>query len=193
MIRPAFSALLKPAAAGGASFSDNFNRSDRALNGDNGWAWLVGSTGFDIVSNELQIGSAAGDNSQVNSGLSIASGFVQADAKIASGAGIGLIFRCQDSSNFYLLDFDLSVFFWYKRSAGTYSSFANGSWSTSWTAGTYKTIKVAFSGSNFELFQDGVSQGTTSDSTFSAAGTTGLRNGSGGTGARTVDNFSAGA
>jgi len=175
-----------------SSFSDNFNRSDRALNGDNGWSFAVGSTGFNIVSNVLAIGSVAGDNSQVNSGLSTANGYVQADiTPAAPAASVGLIFRYQDASNFLLVDFEcngnVQVSF-YKRASGSYS-LIDSTVGPACTNGVAYTAKIAFSGSSYEVFVNGASQDTYSDSSITATGLGGLRNGAGDFAARTVDNF----
>lgn len=177
-----------------AQFSDSFDRSDRALDGDNGWSWAVGSAGFDIVSNELQVGSTPGDNSQVNSGLSLADGLVQCDIKIAGATSVGLVFRYQDPNNFYLVDVGFdgtgAIFFFYKRQGGSYvliDSLSGGG--PAWATNTWATVKVEFEGSAVAVSFNGSLADTFADGTFTGAGLTGLRNGSGATGARVADNF----
>ena len=183
------------------SFSDNFNRSDRALNGDNGWAWAVNGGGFQLVSNRLEIGSAVGDSSQVNAGASFVDGYVQADVftgGVASASSIGLIFRYQDANNFYLMDFAAGggqaiIITFYKRGGGTYTQIGspyNGGL-FSWDGVAPKTAKVMFTGTSVHAWFDGVDVATFSDSSISAAGLTGLRNGGAGTAQRYADNFSA--
>lgn len=191
-------AVAAKISGGVSSFSDNFNRSDRALDGDNGWAFIEGTLGFSIVSNELDIGPAVGGRSQVNSGWSFAAGYVQVDVKLqVANATVGIIFREQDSNNFYLIDIDvagggtLAHYSLYKRVAGTYTLLGNADGTQSWTVGTYATFKVTFSSSNYAVFLNGVSDFTTTDSTFTTAGLTGLRAGGGTINGRAADNFTA--
>lgn len=94
----------------------------------------------------------------------------------------GIIARCQDANNYYLLALSddsgvspTSNLQLYKRAGGTLTSL--GTADVTWTRGTSKLIKFTLHGSRLEAWFDGVCVISVTDTTFTGGGV-GLRNNS---------------
>jgi len=165
------------------------------LAGQDGWTQPIGSNQVQVVSNgNVNLGTAVQDDDVVNSNTSAADSTIT--ATITTGAAItiswGIIARYTATNSFLLLDFAInsssSVLTIYYNN-GSYNSldvtnigaFSNGS----------HTISASLKGTTYKLYVDGVLKRTYTDGTsgITGAGLAGLRNGGGGTGARTVNSF----
>lgn len=179
-------------------FADNFNTyvANSNMAGQGGWVQAVGTSGSIVATGtQVNLGSAAGDTSIVNTNTSTTNSAVQADITIVTNASVGFILRYTSNTSFYLIDFStfnsaVGIVMYKGGTAYTQvgATFAGGA--NTWVSGTTHTCKVVPNGSSFACYLDGVLQVTFTDAAIAGAGTMGLRNGQGGTGTRLADNFS---
>jgi hypothetical protein len=173
-------------------FRDNFNRSDRDIDGDNGWDEAVGSDAV-IATGKLDLGSSAGDRTVIQTGVSEADPLLKCDFAIANNTSIGFVFRYTDTTHFYLLDVSWNgssnLAELYYRNGGAFTS-VDGSHAIG-SSGTTFNAEARVRGTSIQLYVNGVLGQSWTDSTLSAAGNVGLRNGQAGTGQRLADNFEA--
>jgi hypothetical protein len=190
---PSASCLRFTAANGTVNdFTDAFTRSDRSINGDNGWTQSIG-TGCAIVSNDLDMQSVSADRVVVQAG-SLQDGTIETDVELGHDCSVGHVFRYADASNFYFIDYRAdtdeqaaAITLW-KKVAGSYSSIATITLGLPVGPALLKTV---FSGTSIKAYLNGTLVASWTDSTFSASGKYGLRNGGAGTGNRLVHSFSA--
>lgn len=181
-----------------AVFSDTFDRSNRTINGDNGWTQPFGSFTIAILSNQLNLGStsSADDRIAIQAGQSILNPDVSGTLTLGDSAGEGFIFRGQDTSNFYLVDISCNAHLlqvaYFKRVAGTYTQIGSNIFPGQvWLAGQSYPIRVTMIGTRISVYFGTVLVSSITDSTFTTAGFTGLRAGNTGATTRLVNNFVA--
>jgi len=119
---------LPEAAGGGGVFTDDFNRSNRALNGDNGWnANTNGAGAIDIVSNVVVCSNSVNGAWMTNTGGGVSATDHYAEIEITAGlAGDigGAINRHTSVNTFYVGRCSRAgsdTYELYKRVAGTYT------------------------------------------------------------------------
>lgn len=160
-----------------ANRSDNFNRTDSSsamgTPSDAGSDWVALTGTWGIASNRGYCATDSGDN-QNSAVLESSASDVDVEVTCTTGNNDqGIILRATDASNYILLRHgtDGSVIF-YKREAGTFTSFAS-------TSGVSQSngdvIKATASGNDFELFVNGVSALTGTSSFNNTATKHGLR------------------
>lgn len=181
------------------SFSDDFNRANGSPGGN--WTAPYGS-GFAIVSNTLSAGTTSGDAILINSSVSLATFVASWDTTLGAFSGLGLVFRYVDQNNFYLIDITsgdsstLSVIL-YKKVSGSYVQIGSSyTGAGEFVNNSTHSIKVDVAGTSFKFYLDNVLKITWADSTYSAAGYIGFRNGGSGSSSRVAENYliqSAGA
>lgn len=190
-------AAFSPSASS-VVFTDNFNRADGAIG--NNWT-LVEGTAFTISTNKCNVGSAVSSDVmvQTGAGTSVQDGEVQADIECGEANSIGLVYRHTGAAAFYMFDLGrvgaghtYVTCQLYKKDGTGYVAIGTALTSAagSWPAGSARTARVTFNGSTHTVFFDGVQLGSVTDTTYSAAGSCGMRNGGGSTGTRLADNFS---
>ena len=145
-------APLPPTAA-----SDDFNRSDRPLAGDNGWNVRVG--GFSIVSNAAAVTNHVGFDLAVRE-CSLA------DCRLGvhvTGAAAGLAFRWTDNNNYWF------------ATGSSVSRFKDGILTDvlGYFRGTQPGdfLEIELNGSSIKMFMNGVQLGSTITDTFNASST----------------------
>ena len=178
-----------------SSFSDTFVRANGSQAGVNGWSLLEGTNPFTIASNILQLSDPVSSvyPAMTNSGVSAANVTVQATMNAAASNGVGIRFRATSTTTGYLIDYEVGSTInisCYKATGGGYvqiGAFA----SATITANADTVIKVVANGTSFAVYVGGTLITTYTDSTYAAAGLTGLRSGGGsGNVSRTVKAFS---
>lgn len=169
----------KQPVASGPLVSDSFDRADNASsmgNADTGQTWVPNDGTWEIKSNKAYLG--AGQRSTV---VDCGVADVLVSVVVDNFYG-GVCLRSTDANNHYLTQGD---HLW-KKSGGGYTSIC------SFTAyGAGDTVAVSAVGSNFEVFVNGVSVATGTDSTFLTQTKHGLYLNAGATIlARTLEDFS---
>lgn len=164
-------------------FSDTFNRADGALGAD--WTAL-GTTG--TIAGNQYAGPATEALDYYDNGTPPANCYVQAVAvNIPTAPNFAYIALRLDTAtaNFYQVGWDATAASIKRVDAGVPTTL--GATLTSPSAG--QTVRLEASGSTLSVYYDGILQATRTDSTYSAAGRSGI--GSLGTGTR-VDDFQTG-
>lgn len=132
-----------------------------------GWTKVVGGD-LEINSNILTYKTTSAGSVYTADGITIADGYVEAFSYATNTITVGLYFRYVDSSNYYELEgTNTDLLRLWKVVAGVPTLLMQTVFDTG--AGS-ETIKCVFSGSDFEMFRNGVSKGTTTDGTFSTGG-----------------------
>ncbi len=118
-----------PTATATLPFTDDFNRSDRSLNGDNGWT--ANNAGFgtiNIVSNQVVCAGVSNGCWSKNTSNGVSASNHYAQIKVASGLSGdigGPLVRYTDNNNFYVGRCNAAsgghVYELYKRVGGTYT------------------------------------------------------------------------
>lgn len=130
-------------------FFDDFNRSDRDLNGDNGWSDYEGS-GRSIVSNTAQnIFGVSGliQATGVSAGLILSATVAIAGLSVVNG----LTFRFINSANhFYLLVGNTAVQL-YNKTLGTFNLEASTTWDATPALGELSFIEIKDDGSTITI------------------------------------------
>lgn len=169
-----------------ATITDNFNRADAGSLGSSseGWSWADTVTGLDIVSNQAKGDSSGFNRARAESDLASANHYAQV-TMVLSGDGAGPCVRFSSSADTcYLYYCDLAsgrIFSVVAGSLTSLGSFGN--------PGNGSVLKLSANGTTLEAFDDGVSQGTVTDSAISGNTRTGIE---GSTSAAVLDDFSAG-
>ncbi len=193
-ITNAFGSTSYPFVVGG--FVDTFNRSNRALNGDNGWALQVSGNAFTftIANDILNMGyDSPGNDIITNSGESFENGWAQAIVTlVAAGAGFDIIMRSSGGASWsgYACVFDLNsvnqpYVALYKVTSGTYAQVgSNTDYSMGLMPPNVRTLcSVHAVAGVFTFYINGIQVAQYTDgSPYTTAGACGLRqdNGSGG-------------
>jgi len=149
-------------------------------NGESPVGWTTTSSNYQIQSNELKHITSAYDNATATvDDMSLADGYIEADIRVDGGEQFGgVVFRYQDSQNYYVASFS-SLYDTLKIDrvvSGTFTNLAN--YSISLSNGTFYTLKVEFTGNQFDVFLDSteyISDAT--DSTYSSGKVGVWRNG----------------
>ena len=158
-------------------FSDSFDRSDRNLNGDNGWTVENGS--FAIASNVVTTTSLAG-LCYNSAAISSADYKVSVTAKCGSEAsgGIDVIGRRTATNNFYLAQISMNdTLQLYKQVSGSWTQLGSNVAFTA-AANTYYKLTLSMEGTAIKLYVDDAEKISQTDSAISATGYGGLRTGS---------------
>jgi len=179
-------------AAGGTSFSDNFDRSDSTTLG-NGWTEVIGD--LKILSNELRNEAITAYHTAVQDSLSGSYQDVSADfAKISSTAvRFGVVLRYQDPQNFYWicrLNGGTSAVRIYKIQNGVETQLGTAS-QTNQGNNVWFTLRGVANGNTLKAYYNGTEKVSVTDSTWSS-GKAGIRFGPAtNTDSHRADNFSA--
>lgn len=180
---------------GSAVFSDSFGRSDRSIDGDNGWSKTSGTHTPAIVSGKLDMLNLFEDIVVVQAGISLVDVELSGAFTLGAAAGISFVFRYQDASNYYMLDFGLDttgemlIQLWKKTTATSYVKLAEFAYGYFPADGRTYNCKVVAIGNRFIAFLNGNQTLDATDATFSAAGAVGLRTSNQGLTTRLADNF----
>ena len=178
-------------ALGGADFTDNFTRSNQDLATSGDWT-NVGGLDLTIVSNQV-VGANGSQSADIYAGDTLANDqYVEIEFVDASVTGsVKVLARFTDIDNCYELrarsNGDLQV---RKFVAGSASNLDGGGLSSTENITTGETMRLEVTGSSpatIEVFKDGVSLGSRTDSEFTS-GDAGFATTSG----DTVDNFKCG-
>lgn len=157
-----------PAAAGGVT--DSFNRTDTTSaigNLDTGQAWNVLSGTWGISSNQGYASATNGAQNHVVVNSSLSDCSVQ--ATMSTGFDGGLCFRAIDDNNLFVTSAQDGIV--YRRTSGGFTNVMN--MSSSFTSGD--VMKATLSGTGVEIFKNGSSVGSFTDSQGSTATNHGLR------------------
>lgn len=179
-------------------FADTFSTPGN-LSGYNGWTQTEGSQPATIAGNAVSLGTSPGNNAWLHTGENIQNGRITATLTLGVRTGIGLAFRVQDTSNFYLAEVDVNadgvlVVTFFKRVAGTQTQLGqqvSAIQSQGYTTDTTFAVSLDFSGPAFAISVGNLNASCPADSTFTAGGRIGLRSGEAGTGTRTLSALKA--
>lgn len=166
--------------------SDTFDRADSTSIGAD---WTEQSGSWAIASNKLSQSSSGTSHATWDTALSAspaADYSVTVTVRLTTTGGAGLTVRWQDDSNSYrtVVNTVSQYLRLNKRVAGTNTTL--GQYNGGQSIDTDYTIKCSVVGSDFEVFQDGTSRITASDSDITAAGKPSLTSDSAG---KLYDNF----
>jgi hypothetical protein len=177
--------------AASVAASDAFGRADSALSvgtADVGGTWSALTGVWGISSGKAYSVSGPLDEALVLTSPS-ADVLVTADVTIGAGGESGVIARCVNITNYYLVvTTTAGVVNLYKQVAGAYTLLAGPTAAGVFTTGS--SLGIQCSGTTISALVNGVVVGTATDSTFTAAGFVGIRSGANRTNWR-WDNFSA--
>lgn len=165
------------------TITDSFDRANADALGTSseGWSWTETEGDIDILSNQAKQGAAGAECiARAESDLSSSDLYSQADV---SGGFPGVGARYSSSAKTYYFAQWISNWQIRKYVAGAFTSIAN-----SGTSGPPTTVKLTCNGSSLEVFSNGVSQVSATDTAISGNLRCGIH---GFSGAETWDNFQA--
>lgn len=173
---------------GGATLTESFNTADADILGPD-LTWNEDSGDWDIVSNQAQAQATAADNlANHTDTLDTDDHYAQVDTVSGIAGTVGTNVRYTDDRDYYLGLYRVSNQWEIFEKVGNTFSQLGGDLSSNGAPAS--TIKFSADGSTLELFRDGTSQGTRTDTSFTGQVITGIRQGSGSSG-WTVDDFEA--